>query len=439
MTDISRAPTAPAPTAAAGDTLAPERITEPPSPGDVIDGTYGVIEVLGEGGMGVVLHARDLRLDRYVALKVVRPSLLRRPGAHDRFVIEARALARVRHRNVVDVHAFGETRGSPYLVMEYVSGRTLAELIDEDLLERRPLAERLAILAQMCDGLTAIHAAGVIHGDLKPSNVLVSRGGRVVLLDMGLARLLARSDDAGASWGTPDYTAPEIASGERVPAHLLPRSDVYALGCVAYELVAGRLPFVASTATQVLRMHQSMEPRPPSELRPDVPVQLDRVILRALAKDPARRIPSASDFRAALQRAMRLSKLSRTRILIADDNADHCELLSALFARSFPGLTVETVSDGLAALEAIDRNVPTVAVIDLDMPRLNGMELTAVLRGREDTSSLPVIVLTGVGRGADWETLRSLGVTRFVVKPAIPAQLLSMVREIIEDERPSVR
>jgi serine/threonine-protein kinase len=216
--------------------------------------------------------------------------------------------------------------------------------------------------------------------------------------------------------------------------YLLPRADIYALGCVAYELITGRLPFVADSPVELLRMHESVDPRPPSELRPGVPVQLDRVILKALAKDPELRIPTANDFRTAVHRAVRLSKLSRSRILIADDNADHRELLSELFARSFPGATVEAVSDGLAAFDAIERQIPTVAVIDLDMPRMNGMELTAALRGREDTRSLPVIVLTGVGRGVDWEMLRSLGVTRFVVKPAIPQQLLSIVREIIEPE-----
>ena len=442
MTDFSRAPTEPAPVTddASVAALEPGRMTlEPPGPGDVLDGTYGVVEILGEGGMGLVLHARDLRLDRFVALKVVRPSLLTKPGARDRFLAEARALARVKHRNVVDVYAFGETRGAPYLVMEYVPGRTLAQLIDEDLLDRRPLAERLAILGQICDGLAAIHAAGVTHGDLKPSNVLVSRGGRIVLLDMGLARLLARSDEGGASWGTPDYAAPELTRGDRLPAYLLPRADIYALGCVAYELITGRLPFVAASPVELVRMHETVDPRPPSELRPGVPMQLDRVILKALAKDPERRIPTANDFRAAVHRAVRLSNLSRSRILIADDNADHRELLSELFARSFPGTTIEAVSDGLAAFDAIERQLPTLAVIDLDMPRMNGMELTAALRGRAETRSLPVIVLTGVGRGADWETLRSLGVTRFVVKPAIPQQLLSIVRDIIEPETASPR
>ena len=283
---------------------------EPPDPEnpDQIGrfGPYEVISVLGRGGMGIVLKAFDPALHRVVAIKVLAPQLAAGADARRRFVREGRAAASVCHEHVVTIHAVDELAGLPYLVMQYVGGKTLQGRIDRD----GPLdaKEVLRIGMQAASGLAAAHAQGLVHRDVKPGNILLENGvERVKLTDFGLARAV---DDpsltqAGIVAGTPEYMAPEQARGEPLDG----RADLFALGAVLYAMATGRSPFRASSTMAVLRKVCDEDPRPIRALNPDVPPWLAAIIARLLAKDPTERYATAAEVAALL--SDRLSKLQR--------------------------------------------------------------------------------------------------------------------------------
>lgn len=255
-------------------------------------GHYEVTEVIGRGGMGVVLKAFDEKLHRVVAIKVMARELATSATARKRFTREAQAAAAVRNEHVIDIHAVEEANGLPYLVMEYVSGLSLQERLDQ----AGPLEpqEILRIGIQVATGLAAAHLQGLVHRDIKPANILLENGvQRVKITDFGLARA---ADDASLSQsglvaGTPQYMAPEQAEGKPVDQ----RTDLFGLGSVLYALCTGRVPFRASTTLAVLKRVCEDTPRPIREINPGVPDALVEVIARLHAKDPAERFQSASE------------------------------------------------------------------------------------------------------------------------------------------------
>ena len=250
---------------------------------------------LGHGGMAVVYRARQESLDRTVAVKVLSENLAASTQFMERFRREARTAANLRHPNVITVHDFGEDeRGVPYLVLEYIEGPTLADLMDVGLDDSR-IPD---LLDQIAAGLDYAHAHGVIHRDIKPGNVLTTEDGRVVLADFGLAWLLegAHLTMTGGVIGTPEYMSPEQAAGEPIDH----RSDVYALGVVLYEMLVGERPFIAETPIAVLLKHLQ-DPAPSVLLaRPDLPPAVGDVLAKVLVKDPADRYASAGELARAI-------------------------------------------------------------------------------------------------------------------------------------------
>jgi serine/threonine-protein kinase len=275
------------------------RLRRPAAAGPIIPG-YEILGVLGQGGMGLVFQAEDLSLKRRVALKVMRPETGEKVGARERFLREARAAAAVRHEHVVTIHHVGETDGVPFLVMEYVPGPTLAALLEQDQrLEPRRAAE---LVEQVADGLAAAHAAGLVHRDVKPSNILLDPvTGRAKLTDFGLARggaAAAGLTQEGVLAGTPAYMSPEQARGQ---AGLDGRTDLYSLGATLYEALTGELPF-RGTPAMLLQQIVQEEPRPPRRLNDAIPRDLETVCLKAMAKEPGRRYATAAELADDLRR-----------------------------------------------------------------------------------------------------------------------------------------
>jgi serine/threonine protein kinase/Tfp pilus assembly protein PilF len=255
-------------------------------------GPYEVIERVGRGGMGEVFRAIDPALERVVAVKILAPALAGNPEARRRFLREARAAAAVCHEHVVTIHAVDEAADQPYLVMQFVAGRSLQEKIDHD--GPLGLKETLRIGMQIAWGLAAAHAQGLIHRDIKPANILLENGvERVKITDFGLAR--AASDASltrsGAIVGTPNYMSPEQAGGEA----LGPRSDLFSLGGVLYAMATGEPPFAADSAVAVLRRVCDAAPRPIRELNPESPDWLTLTIERLMAKSPDGRYATAEE------------------------------------------------------------------------------------------------------------------------------------------------
>ncbi len=267
---------------------------------------YELVEQLGTGGMGLVYKARDPRLGRFVAVKVLAPGKAADPVRRQRFVLEAKAASALDHPNVLTVHEIGSEDGVDFIVSEYVQGLTLSRLIPPGGL---PPEEALRYAVQIADALAATHAAGVIHRDLKPANVMVTEAGLVKILDFGLAKLLnpglafegAETDEVltrtGAVVGTCAYMAPEQAEGREVD----PRSDIFSFGAVLYEMVTGRKAFARDSISATLAAVLRDEPVPAREVSDEVSPELDRIIHRCLRKDPAKRFQSAADLKVALE------------------------------------------------------------------------------------------------------------------------------------------
>ncbi len=406
-----------------------------PSIGDSFASTYRIQRTLGEGAMGVVLLGRDIRLERDVAIKLIHPDYVASPEAHQRFLEEARAMARVRHENVVEIYAFDEYRGSPYFIMEYVPGMHV-----EAWMERRKGApvsidEAIGIIDQVCRGVAAIHRAGAVHRDLKWTNVLVGPAFRVCVADLGLARILdkPRKEARDTVSGTPAYMAPESVTGAVVPPGMHGRADVYSLAVMAYELLTGRLPYETDDAIEMMTAHVEGVPPPPSEVRADLPPAFDKVLLKAMAKEPAQRTPTADALRRELLQA-RQSVSAGTRglrFIVADDDADFAALVSETLSFAFEGAEIVTVEDGARALAAVEQRPASLAVIDLDMPGLNGIELTAAFRATPNAEKMPILVATATGGAPDWRLLSALGADGFVVKPIDPMGLVALVRRTL--------
>lgn len=267
-------------------------------------GPYELQALLGSGGMASVYRALDRNLLRPVAVKVLAPALAADPSDLARFRREAQLIASLRHPNVVQIYALGEHQGLLYMVQELLPGPTLDQQL-ADLRRRGRRVERrdaLAIVHDLAAALDAAHAVGVIHRDVKPGNAIANAQGRMVLTDFGIARSDADPSltTTGIVLGTPYYVAPEQASGSGA---LTSACDIYALGVVAFELLAGRRPFEADTPAGLLLKHLYEPPPAPSALRPDLPPTIDGTVLRALEKEPAARFPSAGAFAQALAAA----------------------------------------------------------------------------------------------------------------------------------------
>lgn len=264
--------------------------------GDVIQSRYRLEETLGKGGMATVWRARDLRLERSVALKCLMAPLTDDPAFLVRFFSEAQQVAKLSHPNVIRVLDFGEGGECPYLVMEFVPGGSLQQLTGTPMLPERAID----LIAGAARGAGAAHAAGLVHRDLKPGNIMIGEGDIAKVADFGIAVTEAqeRFTVTGTAIGSPHYVSPEQASGRPVEG----ASDVYSLGVVLYELLTGRRPFEYDNSTALAIAHVEETPQPPSVHVPDLSPEIDELVMTCLAKDPRQRFPTGDEFAAALQR-----------------------------------------------------------------------------------------------------------------------------------------
>src|SRR3972149_3842205 len=258
-------------------------------------GRYRVLARLGRGGMADVYKAFQPSLDRYVAIKVLHPSMVEDKEFVGRFQREAKSVAALRHSNIIQVFDYDSQGDTYYMVMEFIDGPTLKAALEEvhHRREQLPLDVALRIVSDVGSALGYAHEQGVVHRDIKPANILLDRAGRVILTDFGVAKILTgtKVTVTGTVLGTPAYMSPEQGMGE----HGDSRSDIYSLGVVLYELATGRLPFDADTPLAVLLKHVH-DPLPlPREVNPSLPEDIERIILKALAKEPADRYATVQE------------------------------------------------------------------------------------------------------------------------------------------------
>jgi serine/threonine-protein kinase len=380
--------------------------------GEVLSETYEIRAVLGRGGMGQVFDAHDLGLVRRVAIKANFADIEMRFSIRN----EARALAAIRHPGVVGVYALGTHDGVDYMVMEHVSGVTLAHHLAR-LGEGSPLPERVDVLVAVADGLAAIHRAGISHGDVKPENILLAASGRVVLMDLGLVRA-AYEPDRGIVAGTPDYMAPEIFSGRQLGTerHL---ADVYAFGVLAYRVLAGALPYQGKNPIDVLLAHADAVVPNIAEVV-EVPRRLGELVTSLMAKDPNDR-PVSMDavvwqLRAVKEELSRNTAEPGLSVLIVDDDPDIARLVAMYVKQAAPGAEISTASGAEQALAQFRKKPPRLVFLDLNMPRMSGFELFTYLRGVHLVDASTVVAMSAGGSPTDVGLMLELGAQDFISK-----------------------
>jgi serine/threonine protein kinase len=276
----------------------------PKAPSHLIDTELAgcrIVDEIGRGGMAVVYQAYQTRLERLVAIKVLRPDLVANEEVLARFRREARAVAALRHPNILTIYDYGEERGMAYIVMEYVTGVTLKERLDGKPWE---WLQAVSLLIPLGQALAYAHTQGIIHRDFKPANILLPRDDWPLLSDFGLVKLLEGGQtitQPGVGLGTPLYTAPEQMLGEEVDH----RADIYSLGMVLYEMVTGRLPFKGDTPVKLMVERLNQPPVPPRQVNPSVTPQLEELLLKTLAPAPADRFDRTDELVAALEELRR--------------------------------------------------------------------------------------------------------------------------------------
>jgi len=397
--------------------------------GRVIGGTYEIRALLGAGGMGEVYEAHDRTLNRRVALKVVRPSI-----ADDYLLREGRALAAIRHPGIVTVHAMGREDDVPFLVLERVQGLSLDRMIEERRARGEPfgIGEALDLLVACADALAVVHRAGLAHRDVKPANVMLAPGGRVVLMDFGL--VLPDADRAGRRTvaGSLHYMAPEALTGDVAEGamHLV---DVYALGVLAYELLTGADAFEESDPPALYRAKTRAIPRA-SDRRPDVPAPLDALVSQMMA-------PDAHDRPQGAEAVLWQLRTLRTRhaaggqprpfsVLVVDDDPDVREALALYVRSAAPDADIEVTGDGRQAVRSVRRRVPDLLLLDLDLPDINGIEVCMLLRGMQLGDACMIVSVSGRATRADVELLQQLGVRSLEKGPALATELVQLVQRM---------
>ncbi|MEN6434253.1 MAG: protein kinase [Anaerolineaceae bacterium] len=259
----------------------------------LLNNRYRLEHTLGRGGMAIVYKAYDVMLERSVAIKVLRQNYLNDPEFQARFHQEAKAAANLTHPNIVTIHDFGYDQNKLFIVMEYVPGTDLKQLLRQK--GQFDIDDALHLVTQACSGIGYAHRAGLVHCDVKPLNMLVTPDLRLKVTDFGIARALATihpEEYSDLVWGSPQYFSPEQAAG-KAP---LPASDVYSLGVILFEMLTGRLPFIADDPKEYARLHREQLPPSPSQLNPLIPAELEKIMLKVLSKEPSARYRSADQF-----------------------------------------------------------------------------------------------------------------------------------------------
>jgi len=405
-------------------------------------GPYQLIERIGRGGMGTVYRAYHPALDRLVAIKVLPEAFSDDSEFTERFLQEARSVARLKHPNILQVFDFDQSDGRSYLVMELVEGGRLSDRLGRPM----DLREVIRLLAPIASALDYAHAHGIVHRDIKPANILLHVDGTPVLADFGLAKLASQTRSLTASGtvvGTPEYMSPEQSAGEP----LWPPSDRYSLAIVAYEMLTGRVPFQADTPAAVLLSHLNKAVPPAVELRGELSGHIEAALQRGLAKVPEERYPSATAFIAALTPAAWPSALPEDRtakaaaqppararhkvpqVLVVDDGAANRELIEACLA----GIDCEVrhAADGEIALREIDLRKPDLVLLDVQMPGINGYEVCRRIKNDPKSRLIPVVMITSLDRTSDRVEALNAGADDYMSKPVERVELVARVRSAL--------
>lgn len=414
--------------------------------GTKLNDRYEIQEHLGDGSTATVYKALDTKLGRPVALKVLLPHV--RETTRKRFFQEATAAAQLNHPNIMSIYDIGEDGDHHFLVVEFVDGDPLTNYI--------PSAPETVVKlgAQMARALAYAHARYIIHRDVKPANIKVTPDGTIKIMDLGLAlpREAKRVTADGMVIGTPAYLSPEQAQGHTLDH----RTDIYSLGVVLYEMATGHLPFDADEIPALLMQQVRQPPPPPRLIKPDLPVDLERIILRTLEKNPARRYATGDALAAVLESVLEAPKRHTDtgttirpdaiaegktanrrskptiRILLADDHVMMRRMLATFLESRDEFVVVGEASDGDIALREVMSLLPDVLLLDLNMPGKGGLEILPTVRA--EAPNVKVLVLTG--RDEDWYIMRAMraGAHGYILKSGDEGELIENIIKVTQGQ-----
>jgi two-component system LytT family response regulator len=362
---------------------------------------YRILSLLGKGGMGEVFLAEDTRLHRKVALKVLLPEVAGDTEKLARFVQEARAASALSHPNAAHIYEIGEADGRHFLAMEYIEGQTLETklAVDKTAGEPLPMADLVAIAAQVADALDAAHARGIVHRDIKPANLMIDPRGHVKVLDFGLAKILPVSGteipsssqlatqfltSGGVVLGTVSYMSPEQALGRDVDH----RTDLFSLGVVLYQMASGKLPFAGSSAQETLARILQSPPDALARLNYELPEEFERIVKKCLEKDRERRYQSARELLVDLRSLERTAHGDKAgekprggaiRAVIVDDEELARYLLREYLQQAGGVEVIAECANGFEAVKAIAERKPDLIFLDVQMPKLDGFEVLELI------------------------------------------------------------
>jgi eukaryotic-like serine/threonine-protein kinase len=405
--------------------------------GEVLNGTYEIRKMIGQGGMAQVFEAHDRWINRRVAIKASRFEASQDPEAASPLRMEAQALGAVRHPGLLTVYGFGRHRDIEYLVLELVHGMSLSSHMAQRLAAKAPLtiSEICEILASLADALAAVHRAGGAHRDVKPSNVMLAPGGRLVLMDFGIFRPEMHGNSEMIS-GTPHYMAPEAIEG-RVELGAWQLVDLYGLGIVGYELCTGKRPYEGKDVLIILDQHLN-EPVPDVlRGRPDVPPRLRRLLSELMAKAPNDRPYEAESVARRLRAIARDSGAialgeAPLQVLIVDADEDLLQILRFAVELTLPGTEVRTCRTAQEAIDLFARRLPDVLILDLQLPgSMSGLELCMYQRGIQSANRCTIIPVSGPANDGDLQLLQHLRIDHFVPKgPTLISHLGALLRQL---------
>jgi serine/threonine-protein kinase len=411
---------------------------------------YEVMDLIGQGGMGQVYRAIDRELDEVVALKLLKPRLSSDPVVIARFKQEIKLTRRIKHKNVARIFDLGEVGGFKFISMEYIDGKTLKDL----LLSRGPLTLDLAIhiYKQVLEGVGAAHEEGIVHRDIKPQNIMVSRDFATYVLDFGIARSLESEDlfAMGVLVGSPAYMSTEQVLRKEVDH----RSDVYSLGVLLFEMLTGQPPFQARSLVAAANKHVTERPPDPRTLRPDLPEWVSRFVLKCLEKEPGLRFQNLREMLGEIARhesdvadtispeAVRVPVApvvvppvaappakKRMQVLLGEADPETARVVRGKLESL--GLEVEHVPDGVAAVDRAVTGRFDLILLGTDLPRLDGIEATRILKKYSATKDVPVVMLVPSGRSDQESFAYDSGAADVLIKPINALSLAKKTRSLL--------